>query len=1276
MSHLSQKTSYRKLAYLITLGFIFLSSFSSFAAPDDTNRKTIVTPLGEVPSNAGYVGEPVTYRVYYYNASKIAADLRIVDVLDADLENVQVAPPGIYDAAGHTLAWEYKKVAAKTGGFVQFIARLKQTGTVSNKARLQFSAVGKLPVFNIQKYRLQPAEKIAAAAELAEKDLSIKGVTIETNQVSTKVYADPKLGWIPFDKDVEKGQLPKPTMKDNTTIGAMVNFDIPGVFVTKVKGGNQTFYRFAMPGQASLSALGKPELPTLGQIIEVPLGVSFAIEVVKTREVPLDAYRVYPAQRPMPDVKKGDPRTSWPAEKFEQDKTCYLKEASYPETLGMIQTQDIGVIRGHRIVQLKVHPIQTNPVTLETKAFAQIEVRIKYSQLAQVQAIPKRLYSKSFEQLLKRVVLNYQDPKRFDQNIDKPSDDGSNKERTGCDYLILTHQTFYNAGDPNNPVIRLASWKQREGLRTRIVDVSTITNGQTYDGIKQYLQNAYDTWDLVPSYVLLIGDSDLIPVRYLTPHYLHNNTLTGTDLYYSTLDGNDIYPDVYLGRLSVDTLAQATTAINRILDYEQNPPNNATFYNQILFSALFEDVNVTNGDGTEDRPWIENVEDVRSYVLGLGYQADRVYTTSSGWPSNAMAAKPANYKDGTALPAALTPPGFGWNGTPNDISNAINAGRFLVTYRDHGDRNTWQANNFNNTDADNLTNGNLAPVVLDIACQNGWFDNETDDATLNTGVNDECLAEHFIRNANGGAVAIMAATRDSWTGYNDFLMFGMHKAIWPNYVPNPPITGYPAIPAMDSNPLPGMGQIMNFGKFYMCRAYDSDTERDLTMEIYHLFGDPEMPIWSAAPVRLDATFPEGIGALGEQHFVVKVSNLSTHVPVNLARVTLTRGNTFVSVQETDAAGIARFKLNNVGTGDLDLTVTSTGFSPFLKTINVSASGATLNRLDPDNGVLNQAVHVGGIKFDGSESVDVSFDGSLSTTTTAASGSFGQAPDVVDFQVPAAHDLGPVNILAKGKTSGRYGVDLFQVRSANPVDLYMYDQWDSSTWGLHPGDNPTWDNPSIQLYDLNYNAVASNNLQAGVTYIIRTMVHNDTDFAAHGAKVTCKWANFGLGQPPDVWTYIGDSTVDVPAHSVTPFEVKWTTPGTGHLCVMAEIYHIEDANNANNQGQENCHVGPTSSPAKVPFTIWNPTKNPEMVYLDLRQLIDPKTQGKAKLWGSLVVHPALQLLQPGERKEAQVVIDPDMMANEIPYGAEAEFSLTGYIDGKVIGGVNFRINKQK
>jgi hypothetical protein len=1275
---------------LIALGFIFLSSFSTFAAPEltpfprpisNTNRKAIVTPLGEVTSNAGYVGESVTYRVYYYNASKIATDLRLVDVLDAGLEDVQVAPPGVYNAAGHTLAWEFEKVAAKTGGFVQFVARLKQAGTVSNKARLHFSAVGKLPVFSIQKYRLQPAGEIAPAAELEKTDPSIKGVTIETNQVSTKVYVDPKLGWIPFDRNVEKGQPPKPIMKDNTTIGAMVNIDIPGAFVRKVKVGKQTFYRFAMPGQASLTEVGLPELPIIGQIIEVPKGVDFSIEVIKAREVALDAYRVYPAQELRPDVKKGDPRTSWPAEKFEQDQTCYLKEASFPETLGLIQTQDIGVIRGHRIVMLKVHPIQTNPVTLETKAYAQIEVRIKYSQLAQVQAIPKRLYSRAFEQLLKRTVLNYQDPKRFDLDIDNRADDGSNKERTGCDYLILTHQTFYNAGDPNNPVVRLASWKQREGLRVRIVDVATIANGQTYNGIKQYLQNAYDTWNLVPSYVLLIGDADLIPVRYLTKHPLHSDTLTGTDLYYSTLDGSDLYPDIYLGRLSVDTLAQATTVIDRILNYEQNPPINANFYNQILFCALFEDVDGAggNGNGTEDRPWIENVEDVRTYLLGLGYQADRVYTTSSGWPGNPLAAKPANYEDGTALPAALTPPTggtFGWNGTPNDVSNDINAGRFLVTYRDHGNRTTWQANNFNNTDADNLTNGNLAPVVLDLACQNGWFDNETDDAALGTGVNDECLAEHFIRNANGGAVAIMAACRDSWTGCNDFLMFGMHKAIWPNYVPNPPITGYPAIPTMDSNPLPGMGQIMNFGKFYMCRAYGSSTKRDLTMEIYHLFGDPEMPIWSTAPVRLDATFPEGIGAVGEQHFVVKVSNLGTHAPVNLARVVLTRGNAFVSVQETDAAGIARFKLNDVGPGNLDLTVTSTGFSPFLKTINVSASGATLNRLDPDNGVLNQAVHVGGVKFDGNEGVEVSFDGSLSTTTTATAGSFGQAPEVVDFQVPAAHDLGPVNILAKGKTSGRYGVDLFQVRSANPVDLYLYDQWDSSTWGLHPGDNPTWDNPSIQLYDLSNNAVASDNLQAAVTYSIRVMVHNDTDFAAHGAKVSCKWANFGLGQPPDVWTPIGDSTVDVPAHSVTPFEVKWTTPGTGHLCVMAEIYHIEDANNANNQGQENCHVGPTSSPAKVPFTIWNPTKNPEMVYLDLRQLFDPRNQGKAKLWGSFVVHPAPQRLRPGESKEAEVVIDPDLMGNELPDGAEAEFSLTGYIDGKVIGGVNFRINKQK
>jgi hypothetical protein len=367
--------------------------------------------------------------------------------------------------------------------------------------------------------------------------------------------------------------------------------------------------------------------------------------------------------------------------------------------------------------------------------------------------------------------------------------------------------------------------------------------------------------------------------------------------------------------------------------------------------------------------------------------------------------------------------------------------------------------------------------------------------------------------------------------------------------------------------------------------------------------------------------------------------------------------------ETDPGGIARFTLNSPAGSSLDLTVTSLGYIPYMKKINISPGGATVNKLDPDNGIVTQTVHVGGINFDNNENADILFDGSLLKTTACSGGSFGQASQPnVDITVPSPHDLGPVNVIVQGKTSNRYGVDVFRVRKQNPIDLYIYDQWDNTTWFLYSGsDNPTWDNPSIQLYD-GASPVSSNNLTVGHTYRIRATVYNST-------------AYFGLGQPPDAWTVITPSPVDidVPASGSANAEINWTPGLTGHLCIQVEIYHIEEINTDNNAGQENCHVGPTSSPAKVEFTIWNPTKKPQMIYLELRQLSDSLNQGREILWESQIIHPDPQLLKPGEKRDAAVVIDP--AKSDVKSGTTVNYSLTGYANGKIIGGANFRITKK-
>jgi hypothetical protein len=298
------------------------------------------------------------------------------------------------------------------------------------------------------------------------------------------------------------------------------------------------------------------------------------------------------------------------------------------------------------------------------------------------------------------------------------------------------------------------------------------------------------------------------------------------------------------------------------------------------------------------------------------------------------------------------------------------------------------------------------------------------------------------------------------------------------------------------------------------------------------------------------------------------------------------------------------------------------------------------------------------------------------TTTCSGGSFGQTSSSnVDIAIPSPHDLGLFNISLKGKTSNRFGVDIFQVRQPNPIDLYMYDQWDNSTWSLNPGtENPIWDNPSIQLYE-GAAPVASNNLVVGHTYRVVAQVYNATSYAASKAKVTFKFANFGLGQPPDAWTVISPSPVEinVPASGSAPAEVNWTPAITGHMCVQVEIYHIEEINTDNNFGQENCHVGPTSSPAKVEFTIWNPTKEPRMIYMELRQLKDSVSSGNPVLWGSEIIHPDPQLLKPGDQKQATVVIDPGKA--DISRKATVTYSLTGYANGKIIGGAQFRITKK-
>jgi hypothetical protein len=129
--------------------------------------------------------------------------------------------------------------------------------------------------------------------------------------------------------------------------------------------------------------------------------------------------------------------------------------------------------------------------------------------------------------------------------------------------------------------------------------------------------------------------------------------------------------------------------------------------------------------------------------------------------------------------------------------------------------------------------------------------------------------------------------------------------------------------------------------------------------------------------------------------------------------------------------------------------------------------------------------------------------------------------------------------------------------------------------------------------------------------------------------------------------------------------------------LAQVYHIEDVMDQNNTGQENCHVGPTSSPAEIDFLVCNPTDHPAMVFLELRQIgVENLEQGMPEvIWGAEIRQPEPQLLEPGECRNAKVIIDPDKAGGKVPRGQKAKFALTAFIEGEMIGGVNFEIVKK-
>jgi hypothetical protein len=284
--------------------------------------------------------------------------------------------------------------------------------------------------------------------------------------------------------------------------------------------------------------------------------------------------------------------------------------------------------------------------------------------------------------------------------------------QAGGDMVIITHASLLSAVAP------LAALRQSQGHVVKVIDVEALYNEFNFGvespyAIQSFLSTAQANWTTKPAYVLLMGNGTFDPRNYLesavpdlVPVKLVDATLleTASDDWFADFN-NDGVPEMAIGRIPAESVADATTAVNRLIAYDQSGGGRS---NQALLVAGVDEQSGDNFEGF--------TATVKALLPG-GVAVTQILAGSD--------------------PLA-----------PADVLAALNAGASLVNYVGHGSTEVWADGLLSSAEVAGLTNGNAAPFVLSMTCLNGYFQD----------VYTYPLAKALLAAPNGGAVAVWASS--------------------------------------------------------------------------------------------------------------------------------------------------------------------------------------------------------------------------------------------------------------------------------------------------------------------------------------------------------------------------------------------------------------------------------------------------------------------------------------------------------------------------------------
>ena len=455
---------------------------------------------------------------------------------------------------------------------------------------------------------------------------------------------------------------------------------------------NHTYDRLLMEGCSYITTSGHPMLPVKTVTFKLNPGYSVyrvAVEVTRVRELN-GTYRVMPALKPA--ILVGNSSSSI----TEPDPAIYSSDRPYPGewfTYRLAVGLDAETMTRVKYVIVRLYPVQYIPAEGRIYVAEEMKITVGYD------GTPKFLTPKA-------------------------------------DLLIVTSPEL------EEHALGLASYRNSTGVRTVVRTTSWIY--EHYDGrdeaekIRNCINESVNTLGI--TYVLLFGDHDQVPARLVyIPDGAYDHTPTDgseveTDLYYADLqytwdDNNDSkwgdlandrvdgIPDVYVGRLPVDTPEEASAVVSKIIGYESSTTHIMEWFRRMVLV----------GTDPFDPKGAEG-EIIKDYIaenfMWRDFTPIRLYETAG-------------------------------NLSRHSVKLYIDQGCGILNHVGHGDIGSWRlpVGYYTTSDAEAQTNGLQLPAVITLSCLTSRFSDA------------ECLGEAFILNPDGGAIAYIGPTRIAW-GYS------------------------------------------------------------------------------------------------------------------------------------------------------------------------------------------------------------------------------------------------------------------------------------------------------------------------------------------------------------------------------------------------------------------------------------------------------------------------------------------------------------------------------